>query len=398
MGWVFQKKFKDRRTGEMRTCARWTIKYYDRAGRQCEEATGSKHRKAAERMLRKREADKDAGLPVGPEMGRITFNKAVEGVYDDYTSQNRRTLDEVKRRVRLHLAPFFWERRLSNIGTDDVQRYTAKRLEEKASAGSVRLDLSVLKRTFRLAMRSKRIATMPYIPMPAPGAARRGFFEAEHVTALIGQLPAYVQPIIRFGFVTGWRVQSEVLPLEWRQVDLTANEVRLEPGTTKNGEGRTFSLTPGLKTLLEDQLKLHEAFKAKNRIVPWVFPDPAGEQVKKLPRRAWQRACKAAGCPGRMVHDFRRTAVRNLVRAGVSERVAMQMTGHLTRSVFDRYHIVSPGDLREASAKLATITDSISAPKIALAGEPDGAKSASKQGRSTEPFAKAANSARSATR
>ena len=67
----------------MRTCARWTIKYYDRAGKQCEEATGSKHRKVAERMLRKREADKDAGLPVGPEMGRITFNKAVVHVYDD---------------------------------------------------------------------------------------------------------------------------------------------------------------------------------------------------------------------------------------------------------------------------------------------------------------------------
>jgi integrase len=105
-----------------------------------------------------------------------------------------------------------------------------------------------------------------------------------------------------------------------------------------------------LRTLLEERWQEHELLRAAGRLVPWVFHRD-GERIVSF-HRAWRTACRAAGVPGRIPHDLRRTAVRNLVRAGVPETVAMKLTGHKTRSVFERYNIVSEGDLREAARKL----------------------------------------------
>ncbi len=135
-------------------------------------------------------------------------------------------------------------------------------------------------------------------------------------------------------------------------MDFAGGEVHLDPGTTKTGEGRVFPLTAELRALLERSGAVtRERERALGRIIQFVFTRPDGEAVGSF-NKAWARACRLAGCPGRVLHDFRRTAVRNLVRAGVPERVAMQLVGWRSRQMLDRYHIVSQGDLAEAAKKL----------------------------------------------
>jgi integrase len=153
-------------------------------------------------------------------------------------------------------------------------------------------------------------------------------------------------------------MQSEVLTLERRQVDLRAGTLTLDPGTTKNDDGRVVYLTPDLRTALDGQLARVEALSRQlGRIIPYLFPHPGkgrlqGTRIKDF-RKAWVAATRRAGVPGRLRHDLRRTAVRNMTRKGVVERVAMKVTGHRTRSVFDRYNIVSEGDLRDVAQKMA---------------------------------------------
>jgi integrase len=180
---------------------------------------------------------------------------------------------------------------------------------------------------------------------------RRGFFEPAQFEAVRSRLPDTLQGLVIFAYITGWRVPSEVQPLQWRQVDFAAGQVRLEPGTTKNGEGRVFPFTEELRAVLEEQREYtRRVERARGIICPWVF-HREGKPIVVF-RKPWARACRDAGCPGMIRHDFRRTAVRNLVRAGIPERVAMTMTGHKTRSVFERYNIVSEGDLADAARKL----------------------------------------------
>jgi integrase len=131
--------------------------------------------------------------------------------------------------------------------------------------------------------------------------------------------------------------------------------VHLDPGTTTSDEGRVTRLTADLRTLLASQRTITDAYqKERETICPWVF-HRHGQQIQDH-RTAWQSACRLVGCPGRIPQNLRRTAVRNFVRAGVSEHVAMKLSGHKTASVFRRYDIVSDSDLADAARKLDMAT------------------------------------------
>ena len=213
---------------------------------------------------------------------------------------------------------------------------------------------------FTLAIQAGKLLTRPHIPMLAEHNIRKGFFERAQFEAVRNRLAPTYQAVVTLAYFTGWRVTSELLPLEWQQIDCAAGVMRLEPGTTKNREGRLFKYAEldEVRATIEGLWARHLALEALGILTPLVFCRQKGQRIRTFWKR-WTTACAAAWCPGRVPHDFRRTAVRNLNRAGVPETVAMKITGHKTRAVFDRYDITSEEDLAEASRKLQALTGTI---------------------------------------
>ncbi len=327
----------------------WWIKYY-RNGRPIRESTATDKEMEAKRFLKLREGDVATGRLIIPRVERIRFEELAQDYLNDYQTNRRRSLPKARRNVR-HLGKVFGGCRVANITTADIRTYITKRQQDGISNASINRELTALRRMFNLALQAEKIRHKPHIPHLEENNVRQGFFEEEAYRSVLRQLPEEIKPVASFAYITGWRIPSEVQPLTWAQVDFKGGVVRLEPGTTKNREGRTFPMFPELRVLLEAQRAYTERIqREQDRIIPWVF-HRQGQPIRTF-RRSWLTACRLSGQPGRIPHDFRRTAVRNMVRMGIPERVAMQLTGHKTRSVFERYNIVSEGDLQEAGRKL----------------------------------------------
>jgi integrase len=323
----------------------WWIKYY-RNGKPFRESSKSQKFSDAKRLLRRREGEVAIGELVNPE--QVRFDELAEDFLNDYRTNNRKSLVWAKRRLEQHLTPFFGGVRAVDITTDHVRAYIEKRQQQRASNGSINRELAALKRILHLAaeMTPPKIVRVPYIPMLKESNVRKGFFEHSEYLALLRELPKHLKAVLSFGYYTGAR-ESEILTLKWEQVDLQARTVHLEPGSTKNDQPRTIPLSSEVL----DALRIQKAIRKRSDPgYEYVFTR-AGKHFRSF-NVAWKSACKRAGIVGKLFHDLRRTAVRNMVRAGVPERVAMAVSGHKTRSVFDRYNIVAERDLHEAARRL----------------------------------------------
>lgn len=355
----------------------WWIQYGYR-GQDRRESTHSAVHADAVKLLNRRRAEIGTGRLIGPDAERVTFADLAAGLLNDYRVNGRRSLRRAQNSVD-HLRAFFGaDARALDITTERADAYIVQRQAEGAASATIQNELAALKRMLTLAVDRRQLPARPKIPRLHIDNARQGFFEAPELAALLAELPDTVRPVIEFAHLTGWRIPSEVLPLMWRQVDFHAGVVRLEPGTTKNREGRTFPFAalPALEAVLRRQRDYTSAVERRlGQLIPWVF-HREGRPIRVF-RNAWERACARGatlkgpdGKPaerdgkvviilpallGRIPHDLRRTAVRNLERAGVPRSVAMKLTGHKTESVYNRYAIVAEQDLREGVAKLALL-------------------------------------------
>jgi integrase len=340
-------------------------------------------------LLKKREGEISQGKLPGIYFDKVRFDELAEDFLSDYRINNK-NLKRANQSVG-HLKKAFEGMRVVDITTPRIWRYIEDRMQWKckecgkklepqdncpscdsedlksgAANATINRELSALKRMLNIGAQQTppKVDRVPYIPMLKENNVRKGFFEQGDYLALREALPAYLKPFVTFAYKTGWR-DKEITNLIWSQVDRKQGIVRLEVGKTKNDGGRTIYLDEELKELFEQQWSLR---KRSGKLIPYVFPNEDNNGPIKDFRCPWNNACRKAGLgygyrtkkeyvakwqdkfpAGPILHNFRRTAVRNMVRSGINERVAMMISGHKTRSVFDRYNIVSETDLKLAA-------------------------------------------------
>jgi integrase len=326
---------------------RWWVQWQDASGQQRRESSGSSVKGVATDLLQKRLEEKQQGtLPILRSQS-VRFEELRDALIADYRANNRKWLRTGKDKKQYicgikPLEDFFGGFRAMEITTDRMRDFIAKRQEEGVTNGTINSSLALLRRMFRLAVQDRKIREVPYFPMLKPAPPRKGFLEHAEFTKLRAELPEYLRSIITMGYFTGMRL-GEILGLRWTNINLADGQVRLD--TTKNDDTRNVPITGELLEMLKIE-------REKNTKAEFVF-NLKGERIKSF-RKAWKSACDRAKLPELLFHDLRRTGVRNLVRAGVPERVAMAISGHRTRSTFERHNITSERDLREAAKKLET--------------------------------------------
>ncbi len=323
------------------------IKYY-KDGKPYRESTRSENYDTAQAELAKRIAEVTQGKTPNIEAKRIKFEDLSKDYLSDYRINERKSLVRAEISVN-HLQGFFGGIRAVEISTSKIRQYIERRMEDKAANGTINRELTALKRMLNLGARCTppKVDRVPYVPMLKENNVRKGFFEPGDFMALRDKLPDHLKEFATFAYKTGWR-KSEICNLEWKQVDLDRGTVRLNPGETKNGSGRVAFLDSELITMLSSK---SEARKALGTVCPYVFPNREGTGAIQDIRKSWATACREAGIGQRLLHDCRRTAVRNMIRSGNPEVVVMAITGHKTREVFDRYNIVNEADLQLAAAR-----------------------------------------------
>ncbi len=358
MGSIYRRTVVDEESGKRVEIGPFWIKY-SRNGRPFRESTHSEKITDAKRLLALREGQVVEGRFLGLRVERVRVQELAQDYLRDYEINGRASVRDAKRYVQF-FTQAFGTMRVVDIRSDHIAAYIDERRRMGVASATINRELGGLRRMLNLGAKQDppKVLHVPMIPRLKKEQIRTGFFEHEEFLALRGALPNHQKVPLSLGYWTGMR-RGEILTLRWEQVDLERGLLRLDPGTTKTGEGRVVPMVGDLPAVLTQwRLLTLKQWPA----CPWVC-HYQGQRLTRL-TRAWDRAARRVGLDGKLFHDLRRTAIRNMVRAGVSERVAMTISGHKTRSVFDRYDIVSERDLHEAAARVTAHFDALKSPVL----------------------------------
>jgi integrase len=367
---IAEEKVKDKKVKKIRGVYEkvagsgvWWIQYFDARGRRRREKAGTKS--AAITLYSKRKTEALGGRKL-PENLRsvVKVSDLAPAILRDYEINGKKSLDSVARRLRKHLLPFFGGMPASELGTDDFNRYIDLRKKAGAANATLNREMAALKRVFRLARHGNppKLRDLPVFPARLKESPpRQGFVDDQQYTILLKHAEEpWLKALIATAYAFAFRKSELLLQLKVSQLDFVERTIRLYAGTTKNDQGRTVKMTDEVYALLQ-------ACVAGKKSDEYVFARD-GRPVRDF-RQAWWTACQKAGLgkfvkekdrkgrlrekwKGLVPHDLRRSAARKMRRYGVDEGVIMQIGGWKTRSVFERYNIVSEADITEASRKI----------------------------------------------
>ena len=351
-GSVVKLKFKHHKTGK-KVESRFFYIFYYHNGRLVRESSESESKMVAEKLLQRRMGEAGLGMAPAQEVANVKYEDVRDSLLAEYKNRGKGSI--YKRRDGTegisglnHLDTFFKNTPVTYITPDLLRRYIEARRKDGAADATIRRNLSMLRSMLNLARKEGRLrhVDVPHFPMPQDSKPRQGFVNPEVFATLRGALPKNLRPLIVFIYYTGCRLGA-AKKITWAMVSEDCSEVELPGEITKSGDPLTLPLAG--KGLAE----VAKTLKRMPRANETVF------DVTNL-RVAWNKACHKLGLGfyekrlyrGLTIHDLRRSAARNLIRAGVGRGVAMQITGHKTEAIFERYNITDSADVRDALVKV----------------------------------------------
>lgn len=339
----------------------WWIQYRAE-GKVYNESSKTAKKLDAIEYLKTRIGEIAQGRKPSIEFEKTTFEDLKKTYLSNFEKRGKKDRERANLAIQ-HLEGVFKDHHAIEIKEPLIEEYSRKRLDKGVTPTTVNRELSVLRAMFRLGTRYKMVSAdrVPFIEMHPTAEPRQGFIEREQYEKLLSVSPEWFKPVLTFAFQTGWR-KEEILGLEWQHVDIKERQITLPGRKSKSGYSRPIYADDVVYGILKDQRK--RQFEEGIRTFPYVFhrirSTGGGRTERKENRhperignfkKVWVKVCKNAGIEGLLFHDLRRSAIREMVRNGYSERVAMEISGHKTRSVFDRYNIVDLEDQKAAAQR-----------------------------------------------
>lgn len=324
--------------GSVHRRGKWWHVFYAINGRKHRESAHTQIREEAVAFLQRKLGKAANGEALSPD--RVKISDLLTLVQNDYDLKQRASCYIANLKINRYLLPAFGEIKAVRFRTADVESYIKRRQRDGARPATINRELALLHRAFQLGYQSDPplVARVPHFPKLAEDNARTGFLKRPEYEKLLKAMPLELRLLFVFGYHLGMR-KSALLRLKWSQVDFDSGLIYLERKRSAKHVPQAVPIYGDMGPFLEMQPRSSEFLFAR------------GATPIKDFRSAWKAACKAAGLSGLLFHDLRRTAARNLRRAGVPESVAMKITGHKTRSMFERYNIVDEEDIRDVGRK-----------------------------------------------